>query len=150
METKILHPYTYKVKQSNDVDDESDESSKIIESSNSNKNSSVNKSKPFIAYSKTYRKYDSAWDSQLNSYASSPYLDTADYLRARDKKKEGKKEFLLGCKNDVWESLIKNSGSIRTYHSSKYLKYIPDMKIYKKSLEHMLKKNIYHDTSDRS
>ena len=136
MDTKILQPYILKTKEK-EKNHEFPESTEI----NIKDISKADKVKEFNNYTKTFRKDDTAWKS-LNTYSSLPYLDQQD-LRIREKNKEGKKIFILGNKNDVWDSIIKKSESNRTLQSYNQLKSFPDMKAYKKSLEHIITKKLY-------
>lgn len=139
MDTKLFHPYTHeKPKSSNNEEDP-----KIINTSNKSIKFSEKTPKPFNPYTKSYSKNETVWSRGLQNYVSEPYIDTSKDIRLRNKSKEGKKEFIIGFKKDIWDSLISKTTSNRTFNSNNSLKSLPDMKIYKKSLEHMIRKNIF-------
>ena len=44
-------------------------------------------------------------------------IKTGLSIRLRNKSKEGKKEFIIGFKKDIWDSLISKTTSNRTFNS---------------------------------
>ena len=137
MDTKILQPHYHIIVERRPNHDHESSTAEILEAP-----SKGPKPKVFNPYSKSYKKHESAWSDSLIRYESEPYLNTIPEIRTRDRQKEGKKVFKLGVRNDVWESIMKKPESLRSYQSQNCLQNLPDMKVYKKSLEHMLKRNL--------
>lgn len=133
MDTKILHPYT----DNNVVNSPvtlNTETSKIFKNLGK---SQTDPKKPFNPYGRHFKKNESAWPCVQSKYVSSPYEPSTHELLSQ-RSVPPKDSFKLGIKSDLWNSLIKPRESIRSYQSNKNLNSLPDSKLYKKSLEHLI------------
>lgn len=141
MDTRVLHPYYHREIPMKDYYEEPQDI--VVEH---NKSSGIKSftdcKKPFYPSCRAYKKYESVWSDNLGAYMSNPYGESVKEFRTSDRLDDGRKVFKVGNKNDVWNGLIKESGSNRAYQSNKHLKSLPDMKVYKKSLEHIIVKKL--------
>ena len=130
MDTRILHPYT----------ENKPENSPITDTSKALKPSEKSQTDPkqlFNPYGRHFDKHESAWPCFQSKYVSSPYNPTPHQFLSH-RSPPPKDSFKLGIKSDLWTSLIKPRESIRTFQSNKNLHLLPDSKLYKKSLEHLI------------
>lgn len=137
MDTRILHPYKDTTHALSPQVSKHDSAQTLKGSARSDKE----KKKPFNPYSRSYKKNESAWEDMQVSYSSSPYENPFKHCNS-ERNVSLKNKFRLGVKNDLWNGLIKPRESIRTYQSNKNLKLLPDAKLYKKSLEHLISRRI--------
>lgn len=137
MDTKILHPYTM----TNNVhspDFPISETSKVLKTP---EKSQADHKKPFNPYSRSYKKDESAWQYYQSTYPSIPSNPSIQNSLSH-RMIHLKDSFKLGVKSDLWNSLIKPRESIRSYQSNKNLHNLPDSKLYKKSLEHLISRKL--------
>lgn len=137
MDTKILHPYTM-TNNVNSPDDPISETSKVLKKSDK---SQTDQKKPFNPYGRSYKKDESAWQCYQSAYPINPYKPSTNNCLSQ-RMIHLKDSFKLGVKSDLWTSLIKPRESIRSYQSNKNLHSLPDSKLYKKSLEHLISRKI--------